>query len=321
MKAVVQHEFGAAVVLIYTDVEMPQIGENEVLIKGSYTSVNYADIKTRVGNKGKGSFPFTLGLDIAGTIEAVSGNSSFSKGDRVIAFPKNGSYAEYVVANEQLVFKIPDSLPFEQAAAMPTVSILSYILLHEIGQIQKPDTIVIHSAAGGAGSMLVQLAKLAGVEKIIGTVGNMKKADYVRRLGADHVSTYDTFSEEVLKQTNNQGANVIFDSVAGEITARSLECLALYGTLVQFGNSSGKAGSFKTSDVHSSCRNIKGFSLGTTRKHRPERLAPAAEKVIELFASKKITLPIAHIFDLSEAAQAHQMMEGRNYEGKILIKF
>ena len=93
-----------------------------MLIKVSYTSVNYADIKKRIGNMGEGIFPLMLGLDVAGVIQEVSPNSTFSIGDRVIAFPKNGSYAEYVVANEQLVFKIPDSLPFDQAAAMPTVS-------------------------------------------------------------------------------------------------------------------------------------------------------------------------------------------------------
>ncbi|WP_404443175.1 zinc-binding dehydrogenase [Sutcliffiella horikoshii] len=320
MKAVIQNEFGDADVLMYTEVEIPKIREKEVLIKAEYTSVNYGDIKKRIGNKGKGKFPFTLGLDVAGTIEEVTDDSLFSVGDRVIAFPKGGSYAEYVVANEQLVFRIPDSLSFKQAATAPTVSILAYLLIHEIGQVGTTDTIVIHSAAGGVGSMLVQLAKLAGVKKIIGTVGNLNKEGYVKNLGADVVCTYETFVEEVLKLTSNLGANVIFDSVAGEVTSKSLECLALYGTLVQFGNSSGKPGSFKTSDVHSSCRNIKGFSLGTTRKHDPERLADVAEKVLEFFASEKITLPIAQVFDLKDAAQAHKLIESRNYEGKILIK-
>ncbi|UOE92645.1 zinc-binding dehydrogenase [Alkalihalobacillus sp. LMS39] len=321
MKAVIQNEFGGADVLTYTtDMEIPIIGENEVLIKATYTSVNYADIKTRLGNKGKGNFPLLLGLDVAGVIEEVSPNSNFSKGERVIAFPKQGSYAEYVVANEKLIFKIPDNLSFEKAATMPTVSILSYILLYEIGQVQKTDTIVVHSAAGGVGSVLVQLAKLAGVHKIIGTVGNLNKDEYVKNLGADIVCTYEGFSEETLNQTNNKGANVIFDSIAGETTSKSLECLALYGTLVQFGNSSGKSGTFNTSDVHSSCRSIKGFSLGTTRKHNPERLAPIAEKVLDLITSNKISIPVAKVFNLREAAEAHKLIESRNYEGKVLIK-
>jgi NADPH:quinone reductase len=146
MKAVIQNEFGDASVLTYTEVDRPSIGENEVLIKVAYTSVNFADIKKRIGNKGQGEFPLMLGLDVAGVVEEADPRSTFSVGDRVIAFPKNGSYAEYVVAKESLVYKIPDSLGFEQAAAMPTVSILAYILLHEIAQVKPSDTIVIHSA-------------------------------------------------------------------------------------------------------------------------------------------------------------------------------
>lgn len=320
MKAIIQNKFGGTDVLVYADVDIPKIKEKEVLISAKYTSVNFADIKKRLGNKGKGEFPLTLGLDVTGTIESTSQSSMFSIGDRVIAFPKSGSYAEYVVANEQLVFKIPDSLSFEEAATMPTVSILSYILLHEIGEVKKTDTIVIHSAAGGVGSTLVQLAQIAGVEKIIGTVGNMNKAEYIKKLGANIVCTYDTFADITLEQTNYQGANVIFDSVGGEVSAKSIGCLALYGTLVQFGNSSGKAGTIQTSDVHSSCRNIKGFSLGTTRKHQPTRLAPVAKKVLELFASNKISIPIAKIFDLKDASEAHKLIESRNYKGKVLIK-
>ncbi|WP_397538556.1 zinc-binding alcohol dehydrogenase family protein [Rummeliibacillus pycnus] len=320
MKAVIQNEFGNSSVLKYKDINKPIIDENEVLIRTAYTSVNYADIKNRSGNKAKGNFPMILGLDMAGTVEEVNGNSPFSIGDRVIAFPKYGSYAEYAVAKESLVYKIPDSLSFEDAAAFPTVAILSYILIHEIGQVKETDTIVIHSAAGGVGSMLVQLAKLAKVKQIIGVVGDIAKATYVKELGADEVVTYDTFIETVLKMTDGEGANVIFDSVAGDVTSQSLDCLALYGTLVQFGNSSGKAGHFKTSDVHSSCRNIKGFSLGTTRKHYPERLAPVAEKVCKLFTEGKLQLPVVHVFELSDVAKAHDLMESRKYQGKILLK-
>lgn len=320
MKAIVQHEYGNANVLLYSDVEMPTIGEGECLIQVAYASVNYADIKARNGNKGKGNFPLILGLDMAGTIVEAGTDSRFSVGDRVIAFPKEGSYAQYVVANEQLIFKIPDSLSFERAAAIPTVSILSYLLLHEIGQIRKTDTIVIHSAAGGVGSMLIQLSKLFGVQRVIGTVGNLEKADYVKGLGADIVCTYETFVEQVFIHTNDKGANIIFDSVAGEVTGKSLQCLALYGTLVQFGNSSGKVGTIKTSDVHSSCRNIKGFSLGTTRKHDPARIKPIAEKVIQLFDANQVSLPIAKVFELSEAAAAHQLIESRSYKGKVLLK-
>ncbi len=320
MKAVIQNEFGNADVLRFAEVDRPHIQEGEVLIRTAYTSVNYADIKKRNGAKGKGKFPMILGLDAAGTIEEAGRDSPFSVGDRVMAFPSAGSYAEYVKAKESLVFKIPDKLSFEKAAAMPTVSILSYLLIHEIGEVKEGDTVVVHSAAGGVGSMLVQMSKLAGAESVIATVGDLGKEEYVKELGADAVCTYDTFTDITTDKTDGRGADVIFDSVAGEVTGKSMDCLALYGTLVQFGNSSGKAGVFKTSDVHSSCRNVKGFSLGTTRKYRPERLWPVAEKVLELFSTEKVKLPIARVFDLRDAALAHQLVESRQFEGKVLLR-
>ncbi|MEO4053083.1 zinc-binding dehydrogenase [Solibacillus sp. CAU 1738] len=319
MKAVRQYAFGSKEVLQYEEVAMPTISNNEVLIRGVYTSVNYADIKSRIGSKAKGDFPFTLGLDIAGIVEDA-GNTKFQKGDRVIAFPKAGSYAEYVVASEQLVFKIPQSVSFEQAASMPTVSILAYILLHEVAQVKPTDSILIHSASGGVGTVLTQFAKLAGVEQIFATVGNKGKAAYVKSLGADYVYTYENFVEEVLTQTNQKGVTVVFDSVAGSITQQSLSCLANYGTLVQFGNSSGQAGTISTSDVHSSCRNIKGFSLGTTRKEDPKRLAPIVEKVFQYFEDGSITIPIAEIVTLKDVKRAHELMESRQHKGKILLQ-
>lgn len=319
MKAIRQYEFGKADVLRMEEIPLPVIAQNEVLIRGAYTSINYADIKSRIGSKAKGTFPFTLGLDIAGVIED-GGNTRFKKGDRVIAFPKAGSYAEYVAAQEELVFLLPEGISLEQAAAMPTVSILAYMLLHDIAQVTPNDTIVIHSAAGGVGSMLTQFAKLFGVRKIIATIGDSKKTDYVRRLGADIVCHYDIFVESVLEETEGKGAAVIFDSVAGDITQKSLACLANYGTLVQFGNSSGKNGQISTSDVHSSCRNIKGFSLGTTRKEDPKQLAPAAMKVFDYLLAGKVHIPIAEVFELKDVQYAHQLMESRMHQGKILLK-
>ncbi len=280
MKAVTINEFGPASVLTYVECPKPTISAGEVLIRTTYTSVNFADIKNRTGNKAKANFPMILGLDVAGVIEETFDSSSlFKKGDRVIAFPRNGSYAEYVVANEQLVFKIPQDVSLEKVAAVPTVSFLSYILTHQIVNISSQDTVLIHAASGGVGTMLVQMTKKLGAKKIIGTVSDMKKASIAYELGAHHVLTYDNFSARVNDYTEGHGVNIVFDSIAGNITEESFNCLALYGTLVQFGNSSGKVGYIKTADLHSSCRNVRGFSLGTTRALKPRMLQDVAQDI------------------------------------------
>lgn len=321
MKAIVMNEFGGSDVLRYIDCPKPTISEGEVLIRTSFTSVNYADIKNRTGNKAKANFPMILGLDVAGVIEEVFGdNSAFQKGDQVIAFPKSGAYAEYVIAKERLVFKVPSNVPLEKVAAVPTVSFLSYILTHQIAPISQHDAVLIHAASGGVGTMLIQMARKLGAKQIIGTVSNLEKATIVEQLGADHVLTYDQFSNHVNELTDGRGVDIVFDSIAGAITEESLTSLAPYGTLVQFGNSGGRAGNIKTSDLHSSCRNIKGFSLGTTRASKPELLQQVAQDIFTLLKEDSFQVPIAKVFGLEEMQKAHDFMESRQHQGKILIK-
>lgn len=323
MKAVVVTEFGSVDVLRYVDVEVPTIKPNEVLIKVDATSVNYADIKARFGQKGAKNPPFIPGLDATGTVEKIGSEvKGVRVGQRVIAFPHGGTYAEYVVANEILTFEIPDIISTEVAAAAPIVSFLSYTLLADLARLNKGETVVVHSAAGGVGSTAIQFAKLLGAGTVIGTVGNFTKAEIAKEAGADFVLSYDEgdFSEKVNEITNGKGADIILDSVAGSITGQSLKCLAPYGRLVNFGNSSGQAGTFNTSDVHSSCRSVLGFSLGTTRKKRPELLGPIAEKVIPLLAEGKIDIKIGKQYVLKDAAQAQNWIESRQSIGKVLLK-
>ena len=318
MKKVIQHELGSAQVLQVVIADSPVPKNEEVKIKGFYTSINFADIKKRTGAKDAPSFPFTLGLDLVG--EVIESNSKqFSVGDPVIAFPKGGSYAQEVIAHESLVYKIPNTLDLKQAAAMPTVSFLANILVQKMDQVQPTDTVIIHSAAGGVGSMLIQLCKQIGCETIIATVGSEAKFDYVKRLGATHACTYDTFTDVTNELTNHLGANIIFDSVAGDVSADSLKCLAPFGTLVQFGNSSGKKAIFTNTDVHSSCRTIKGFSLGTTRQIKPEMIRPYAEQMIAAIANGTYSLNISAIYPLDDVVQAHENFEKRVHNGKILL--
>ncbi|CAH0122804.1 Alcohol dehydrogenase [Paenibacillus sp. CECT 9249] len=127
MKAVIVDKYGSVENMRYTDVEMPSIRSNQILIRVKTTSVNFADIKARYGNKGQAKLPFILGLEASGIVEKVGSEvKSFSIGQRVLAFPQHGSYAEYVVANENLTFAIPDRISFDTAGACGIVSFLSY---------------------------------------------------------------------------------------------------------------------------------------------------------------------------------------------------
>jgi NADPH2:quinone reductase len=323
MKAVIVTEFGGPDVLTYTDVDVPSINPTQVLIKVDAVSVNYADIKSRYGMKGKGKVPFIPGIDATGVIEKVGANvKHLSDGQRVIAFPLTGSYAEYIVADENLTFVIPDNIDIETAAACPIVSFLSYKLLADVARLEQGETVVIHSAAGGVGTTAIQLAKILGAGTVIGTVGSEEKAAVALESGADYVICYasEDFSSKVNELTNGTGADVILDSIAGEITNQSLKCLAPYGRLVHFGNSSGEVGEFKTIDLHASCRSVLGFSLGTTRSKRPHLMGGIAQKVLPLIADGSLKINVGKTFKLEEAAEAHQWVESRKSTGKVLLQ-
>ncbi|MDR7317072.1 NADPH:quinone oxidoreductase family protein [Brevibacillus nitrificans] len=322
MKAVVVTALGGPEHMQVADVEKPVPNPKQVLIRVEKTSVNFADIKSRYGKKGAGKLPFVPGLDAAGVIEQVGSEvQRFQPGQRVIAFPANGTYAEYVVAGEALTFAIPDSMDFDTAAASPVVSFTSYKLLADVARLSLGETVLIHAAAGGIGTTAIQLAKLLGAGKVIGTVGTKSKAAIALEAGADHVICNDTedFAEKVNELTGGAGADVILDSISGAVSERSMDCLAWYGRLVHFGNASGEVGAIRTIDLHASCRSVLGFSFGTTRAKRPELLQDTAEKVLPLLADGRLQIRIGKRFSLEEAADAHAWVESRQSTGKVLL--
>lgn len=322
MKAIIVTAFGGPETMKYTEIDMPTFNEKQVLIRVIATSVNFADIKSRYGKKGNGQLPFIPGIDAAGIVEQVGSDvKNIRVGQRVIAFPLTGSYAEYVVANENLTFVLPDEIDFTTAAACPIVSFTSYNLLANVARLQQGESVLIHAAAGGIGTTAIQLAKLLGAGKIIGTVGSEAKKKIALEAGADHVICYqdEDFSEKVNELTGSKGADVILDSISGTVSEKSLECLAYYGRLVHFGNASGEIGTFRTKDLHASCRSVLGFSFGTTRKKRPQLLRHTADQVFHYLCDGSLQIEIGKRFTLQDAGKAHEWVESRQSVGKVIL--
>ncbi|MGG1151658.1 quinone oxidoreductase family protein [Bacillus wiedmannii] len=322
MKAIIVTSFGGPEVMKYTDVDMPAISEDQVLIRVVATSINFADIKSRYGKKGNTALPFIPGIDAAGVVERVGSHvKNIYPGQRVIAFPQDGSYAEYVVANENLTFALPDEVDFQTAAACPIVSFTSYNLLANVARLQQDESVLIHAAAGGIGTTAIQIAKLLGAGTVIGTVGNEAKSNIALDAGADYVICRQDvdFVEKVNELTNGEGVDVILDSISGTVSERSLKCLAYYGRLVHFGNASGEIGNFQTKDLHASCRSILGFSFGTTRKKRPELLQKTANEVFRYLRDGRLKMKAAKSFPLQDAGEAHEWVESRKSTGKVIL--
>lgn len=320
MKAIVVTGFGGTEHMVYKEVETPSIGEDQVLIRVAAASVNYADIKARYGQKGA-SLPYIPGLDAAGVVEKTgSGVRHLKPGQRVIAFPANGSYSEYAAADAGLTFALPDGIDLETAAACPIVSFLSHQLLADVARLERGETVLVHSAAGGVGTTAVRMAKLLGAGRVIGTVGDPAKASAALEAGADVVlHRTEAFAREVLDLTEGEGAHVILDSLAGWVTEESMRCLAPYGRLVHFGNAGGEPGTIRTPDLHASCRSVLGYSFGTTRRRRPGILQHTAKAVLPMLADGRLTMRIGARFALADAAEAHALVESRRSTGKVLL--
>jgi NADPH2:quinone reductase len=324
MKAIVVNEHGGAEVLQYQDAQMPMPGPTQVLIRVSAASVNFADIKERIGKfHSTKKPPYIPGIDVTGIIEAVGSRvTKFRPGQRVVAFCSSGSYAEYTVAEEVLTYPVADHVDTDTAAAFPVVSFTSYNLLVQCARLQPGETVLIHAAAGGIGTTSIQIAKWLGAGMVIGTVGSAAKAAIALEAGADHVINYNEtdFVREVLRLTHQKGADVILDSLAGEVFGQSLGCLSMFGRIVNFGNAKESAGGeVNTRQLHESCRSVIGYSMGTVVKHAPERLQDTAAAVIPLIESGKLKIVIGKRFALQEARLAHQWIEERKSTGKVLL--
>ncbi len=323
MRAVVVERFGGPEVLTLVEQEQPVPGPGQVLIRVLYTSVNFADIKARHGQyHGGGAPPYVPGLDVMGTVAALgAGVAGFSVGQRVIAFPATGSYAEFVLADAALVFQVPDEVAADQAAACPVVGLTSDKLLADVARVQPGEAVLVHAAAGGVGTTALQLARVLGAGLVVGAVGSAGKEPAARAAGADVVvNTREAdWPDRVSEATAGRGVDVILDSVAGRVTGESFRCLAPFGRLVNFGDASGEAGWVPTIDLHGSCRAVLGFSLGTTRRHRAQDLSAAAAAVLSFLAHNLLTMHVGREMPLEQAGEAQRLVEERASTGKVLL--
>lgn len=322
MKAVLIDRYGEPEVLVYREVPVPEVPAGHVLVRVAVTNVNYADIHTRSGVYRRGeTFPFVPGLEAAGTVvEVGKGVQGLAAGQRVVAFAAWGSYSELMLAQASLTYALPDTLPFRAVAGL-TAAVTAENLLQHVGLLTPEDTVLVHAAAGGVGSLCVQLARRYGAKQIIATAGSDEKVAFAEKLGAHHVINYrhEDFVPRVLALTDGRGADLILDSVGGEVSAQNVACLADFGRLLVFGQASGVPGKLATDGLYKQNRRVLGYSSGHLRKTRPEALRPAAEAVLGHLSAGALEIVVGATLPLRDAAEAHRLLEQRQVIGKVLL--
>jgi len=322
MKTIFVEEFGEPEVLRYTDAERPSPGEREALIEVRSAGVNYADtMRRRNQYVVSQDLPFVPGSEVAGTVAEVGeGVENVSVGDRVVTLLGTGGYAEYAVAPARNLIPIPEGLDFDQAAAIPLQGLTAYHCIKTSGSLKEGESVLVHAAAGGVGTLAVQMAKLLGAGTVIATASSKKKLELARSLGADVLIDYTEgdWPEKVREATEGKGADVILEMVGSDFPQKNLMCLNVFGRMVVFGAASRERGTIVPASLMNECHAIVGFYLPQTMR-RPDLFIPSLREVLGWISSGDLQLTIGATYPLENAAEAHADLEGRKTTGKLLL--
>jgi NADPH2:quinone reductase len=312
------HENGGPEKMIWEEVPLPDPKPGEVLIRQKAVGLNYIDVYFRTGLY-KAPLPTGIGMEGAGVVEAVgNGVTDLKVGDRVAYAGALGAYAEARCAPADRVVKIPDGIDFTTAAAMMLQGMTAQFLVKRTHPVKAGETILVHAAAGGVGSILVQWAKALGAI-VIGVVSTPQKAELIKSLGADHaLLTSENIPARVKEITSGAMLPVVYDSVGKDTFLTSLDCLAPLGLMISYGNASGPV----TTDL--GVLAAKG-SLYVTRPTlntytaRREDLVATAKDLFDVVKSGKVKINVNQTFPLKEAGQAHVALESRKTTGSTVL--
>jgi NADPH2:quinone reductase len=316
MKAIRVHQFGEPDVLKLEETPDPTPGPGQVVVRIKAVGVNPVETYVRAGRYGPKQFPFTPGNDGAGIIEATSPGANWKKGDRVyVAGSISGTYAELSLCDARKVHRLPENASFEDGAALGVPAATAWRGLFQRGGGQRGETLLIHGASGGVGTMAVQLARDAGLT-IIGTAGSEKGRELVRKLGAQHVLDHHSpdYLKAVMDLTQGKGVNLILEMLANVNLGKDLSVLAKFGRVVVIG-SRGKV-EIDPRDTMSRDADIRGMTLFNVNDQEYEAIHQGIVAAVEKGKLKPITdvkLPLA------EAARAHQMVLEGDSHGKIVL--
>ncbi len=323
MRSIVYSAPGGPEVIHLERVATPHAGTGQALIQVSAGGVNFADIARRYDRYlERTPFPYTPGSEIVGEVVELGADvpeeSWLRVGERVMGMCPSGGYAEYVVTSPRLLAPAPSRLSDAEAVALPVQGLTAYHLLKTSTRMQPGERVLINAAAGGVGTLAIQMARLMGAGMVIAASGSDDKAESLRSLGADAIINYSTedLTARVRALTGGKGADVILEPVGGEVFNRSLAALAQSGRLATFGQASGQPGVVDTARLMRRNACIVGFWLAVL----PSRvIGEGMQALAAWLAEGKLRIVVGATYPLEEAAQAQRDMEARRTRGKLAL--
>ncbi len=303
------------------ELPLPEPGPGEVRVAVKAASLNFPDLLMTEGKyQLKPELPFTLGMELAGVIDAVgAGVTAFAPGDAVAGGSRIGAFTDYIVMPAAGLRKKPSGLSFAEASAFGAAYLTAYVSLVRRGNLQAGETLLVHGASGGVGLAAVEVGKLLGAA-VIATSASDEKLKVVKARGADHVINVTRgFREEVKALTGGRGADVIYDPVGGDVFDESVRCIAFDGRLLVIGFTSGRIPS-----VNVNMPLIKGFSVvgvraGEYGRQFPEKGRENLETVWRWAEEGRVRPHIHAEVALADWRRAFEMMRGREVVGKVVL--
>ncbi|MGI9169488.1 MAG: quinone oxidoreductase family protein [Caulobacteraceae bacterium] len=320
MLAIRAREAGGPEVLEAVDLPPPVAAPGQIVVRHAAIGLNFIDTYQRSGLYPL-RFPAVLGQEGAGVVEAVGdGVTRFAVGERVAHAGQGGAYAQVQAVAADRAVRLPDTVSFETAAGAFLKGMTAEFLLRRCHAVESGETILIHAAAGGVGTILVQWAKALGA-RVIGTAGSPEKAALARSLGCDEVIAYrdEDVAARVRALTGGEGVSVAYDSVGKDTFEGTLASLARRGVFVSFGNASGPVPAFEP------LRLSRAGSLFFTRPTlfdyiaTTQELDASAAALFDMIGSGKVRIEIGQTFPLAEARRAHEALEGRATTGASVL--
>lgn len=321
------------------DTETPKPSANQILIKVSHFGLNYADIMARRGMyNDRPPLPCVLGYEVVGEIAEIGSEVvGFEIGDLVLGLIQFGGYAEYCITESLGTLRLALGTNPAEATALATQYCTAWFAAAIMVNLQKGDRVLIHAAAGGVGTALVQIAKLKGCE-IFGTAGNQEKLDYLKAQGVDHAINYrqNDFVEQVAQRLGDNRLDVAFDPIGGSNFKKTLNLLGSGGRVITFGASEWSASkggiidklklAFGFGFLHPigllmKSRAVIGVNMLRIGENRPEYLKTCLEEVYALYQKGVLKPTIDSVYEATDIGKAHDRLEGRGSIGKVVVKW
>jgi NADPH2:quinone reductase len=313
MRAIQQQEFGGPEVLQLVDLPVPTPGDGEVLIRVTRAGLNFADTHQRENTYlAKAQLPLVPGAEVAGVREDT--------GERVVALVGNGGYAEYAVAPEAMTFPIPEGVDDATALALLLQGLTAWHLYRTSAKLAPGETVVVHAAAGGVGSLAVQLGHPLGAGRVIATASTDEKRRLALELGADVAVDTDPegLKERLIEANEGRQVDVVFEMAGGPVFEQSLAALAPFGRLVAYGIASGRPNEVNTGALMRKSRAVVGFWLMHCLG-RPEMVDEALADLFARAGRGELRVVLGGTYPLADAGRAQEDLAGRRTTGKVLL--